>query len=98
MAYSRSLILYFSPVFTPNFTSCCIAAASDAVAYELISQFSKIKIQVVHFTSDTEWFFWDNMIFSNGDNKWEKKLNTFAGQSGDGKSTQIVMGGKYEKK
>lgn len=57
---------------------------------------SKIKIQVVHFTSDTEWVFWDNMIFSNGDNKWEKKLNTFAGQSGDGKSTQIVMGGKYE--
>ena len=36
------------------------------------------------------------VIFSTDQGKWELKLKTFAGQSGDGKDTQIVMGGKYE--
>ena len=50
----------------------------------------------VHFDSGIDWVFWDKVIFSTDQGKWELKLNTFAGQSGDGKDTQIVMGGKYE--
>jgi len=53
-------------------------------------------INIVHFTKDTNWVFWDTMIFSNGGDKWTKKLDAFAGQSGDGKHTEVVMGGKYE--
>ncbi len=55
-----------------------------------------VHINLVHFTTGMEWVFWDKMIFANGNSKWTKTLNTFAGQSGDGKNTQIVMGGKYE--
>ena len=57
---------------------------------------SPVGIYVIQFTDDTQWIFWDNMIFANNGNKWSKKLNTFAGQSGDGKHTEVVMGGKYE--
>lgn len=57
---------------------------------------SDVYIHVVHFTSDTNWVFWDKMIFANGDKKWEKDLGAFAGQAGDGKRTSVVMGGKYE--
>ena len=55
-----------------------------------------VQIELVHFTTGMEWVFWDKMIFSNGNSKWTKSLNTFAGQNGDGKNTQVVMGGKYE--
>ena len=57
-----------------------------------VSQFLKF----VHFDSGLDWVFWDKLIFSTDQGKWELQLNTFAGQSGDGKNTQIVMGGKYE--
>lgn len=53
-------------------------------------------LKFVHFDSGIDWVFWDKVIFSTDQGKWELKLNTFAGQSGDGKNTQIVMGGKYE--
>ena len=57
-----------------------------------VSQYLKF----VHFDSGIDWVFWDKVIFSTDQGKWELKLNTFAGQSGDGKDTQILMGGKNE--
>lgn len=57
---------------------------------------SDVVIHVVHFSSDTNWVFWDRMTFANNGTKWEKDIASFAGQSGGGKHTQIVMGGKYE--
>lgn len=57
---------------------------------------SDVYINIVDFTTNTTWTFWSTMTFSNGNDKWSKKLDTFAGQSGDGKNTQVVTGGKYE--
>nr|DAY51269.1 MAG TPA: hypothetical protein [Caudoviricetes sp.] len=54
------------------------------------------RIKLVHFTSDINRVFWDKLIFSTDQGKWEYKINAFAGQSGDGKHTEVVMGGKYE--
>jgi alanine-alpha-ketoisovalerate/valine-pyruvate aminotransferase len=52
---------------------------------------------IVNFTKSMDWVFWDKVIFSTAEKNWEYKLkNVFAGQSGGGKHTQIVMGGKYE--
>lgn len=51
----------------------------------------------VNFTShDYQWTFWDTVIFSTDKGKKELNLNAFAGQSGDGKNTEVVNGGKYE--
>lgn len=56
-----------------------------------------VRCQIINFTTGTEWTFWRRMTFSDGaGNKWSKDLETFAGQTGDGKNTQIVRGGKYE--
>lgn len=57
---------------------------------------SPIQVYVIQFTEDTNWVFWDKMVFANGDQKWDKSINAIAGQSGDGKDTQVVWGGKYE--
>lgn len=54
------------------------------------------RLKMVHFSSNMNWVFWDKLIFSTDQGKWEYTINSFAGQSGNGKSTQIVMGGKYE--
>lgn len=56
-----------------------------------------LRAKLVHFSSNTDWVFWDRIIFSTDKGKWEYKVkNAFAGQSGGGKDTQVVMGGKYE--
>ncbi|SHK04684.1 zinc-ribbon domain-containing protein [Propionispora hippei] len=54
------------------------------------------RVKIVHFSSDIDWVFWDKIIFSTTEKKWDYDIGSFAGQSGGGKSTQIVMGGKYE--
>jgi len=54
------------------------------------------RIKLVHFSSGTNWVFWDNVTFSTAEKNWKHEIGSFAGQSGNGKSTQIVMGGKYE--
>lgn len=54
------------------------------------------RVKIVHFSDGFNWVFWDKVIFSNDKGKWEYKIGSFAGQSGKGKSTHIVMGGKYE--
>ncbi len=52
---------------------------------------------IVNFSTDMGWVFWDKIIFSTTEKNWEYKIkNVFAGQSGGGKSTDIVRGGKYE--
>ena len=51
---------------------------------------------IVNFTSDIEWVFWDDVVFSTNEGNWTYHIGSFAGQSGNGKRTQIVMGGKYE--
>lgn len=54
------------------------------------------RLKMVHFSTGFEWVFWDKLIFSTDQGKWEYTIGSFAGQSGNGKSTQIVTGGKYE--
>lgn len=54
------------------------------------------RIKIVNFSDGINWVFWDKIIFSTDQNRWDYDINSFAGQSGGGKSTQIVMGGKYE--
>lgn len=54
------------------------------------------RFKVVHFSDNIGWVFWDKLIFSTNEKNWTYDINTFAGQSGGGKSTQIVFGGKYE--
>ena len=51
---------------------------------------------IVNFSSDIDWVFWDKLIFSTDQGRWEYNIGSFAGQSGNGKHTQVVMGGKYE--
>ena len=51
---------------------------------------------IVNFTSGIEWVFWDDVVFSTNEGNWTYHIGSFAGQSGNGKRTQIVMGGKYE--
>lgn len=56
-----------------------------------------MRAKVVHYSSSINWVFWDKAIFSTPEKNWTYQMkNVFAGQSGGGKSTQIVMGGKYE--
>ena len=56
-----------------------------------------MRAKIVNFTSSTGWVFWDKITFSTADKNIEYKIkDCFAGQSGGGKSTQIVYGGKYE--
>lgn len=51
---------------------------------------------IVNFTSGIEWVFGDDVVFSTNEGNWTYHIGSFAGQSGNGKRTQIVMGGKYE--
>lgn len=52
---------------------------------------------IVHFDDGINWVFWDKVIFSTSNTNWIYNIeNCFAGQSGGGKDTQIVHGGKYE--
>lgn len=70
-----------------------------ALHYSLVikdKEISDVYIHIVHFTSDINWVFWNKLIFANGDKKWEKNINAITGQMGDGKNTEVVMGGKYE--
>jgi hypothetical protein len=61
------------------------------------AKLSPLYCEFVQFTTGTNWIFWSKMLFSDGNgNKWAKTLNTFAGQSEDGKTTDVVYGGKYE--
>ena len=56
-----------------------------------------LRAKIVHYSSGINWVFWDKAIFSTPEKNWTYQIkNVFAGQSGGGKSTQIVMGGKYE--
>jgi len=54
------------------------------------------RVKLVHFSSGINWVFWDDVIFSTSEKNWKYEIGSFAGQSGGGKSTEIVMGGKYE--
>lgn len=54
------------------------------------------RVKIVHFSTGMDWVFWDKITFSTSEKNWNYDINSFAGQSGGGKSTQIVMGGKYE--
>lgn len=51
---------------------------------------------IVNFTSGIKWVFGDDVVFSTNEGNWTYHIGSFAGQSGNGKRTQIVMGGKYE--
>lgn len=53
---------------------------------------------MVHFTGsgNINWVFWDKIIFSTNEQNWEYSIGSFVGQSGGGKSIEIVWGGKYE--
>lgn len=56
-----------------------------------------LRTKIVQFSSGINWVFWDKLIFSTDNKNWEYKIpNVFAGQSGGGKHTQVVYGGKYE--
>lgn len=56
-----------------------------------------LRAKIVNFTSSMGWVFWDKVIFSTTDKNWEYEIkDNFAGQTGGGKHTQVVMGGKYE--
>ena len=70
----------------------------DAVYWYAISKdnFINERIKIVNFSDGIDWIFWDKIIFSTDQNRWDYEINSFVGQSGGGKSTQIVMGGKYE--
>lgn len=54
------------------------------------------RFEIVHFTTGIGWVFWNKLIFSTNEGNWEYDIGGFAGQSGNGKSTEIVHGGKYE--
>lgn len=53
-------------------------------------------VMFVEFTTSMDWVFWDNLTFSTASDKWKYHIDCFAGQSGNGKSTKIISGGKYE--
>lgn len=56
-----------------------------------------MRAAIINFTSDINWVFWDKVIFSTTEKNWEYKIDDcFAGQSGGGKHTEVVFGGKYE--
>lgn len=56
-----------------------------------------LRTKIVQFSSGINWVFWDKLIFSTDNKNWEHKISgVFAGQSGGGKHTQVVYGGKYE--
>lgn len=56
-----------------------------------------MRAKIVNFSSGVNWVFWEKVIFHTSDGNWEYQIkNVFAGQSGGGKHTQVVMGGKYE--
>ncbi len=56
-----------------------------------------MRAQIINFTSDVGWVFWDKLIFSTSERNWEYQIkDCFAGQTGGGKLTQVVYGGKYE--
>ena len=54
------------------------------------------RIQIIHFSDGIGWVFWDKVIFSTTEKNWKYEIGSFAGQSGKGKATQVVYGGKYE--
>ena len=56
-----------------------------------------MRTMIVDFSSGINWTFWTHVKFSTAEKSWEYDIkNVFAGQTGGGKNTQVVMGGKYE--
>jgi predicted nucleic acid-binding Zn ribbon protein len=52
---------------------------------------------IVNFSTDTEWIFWYKLDFSTTEGNWIYTITgSFPEQDSGGKSTEIVMGGKYE--
>lgn len=73
--------------------------AKDGVYWYAIEKDGKINLyaMLVNYTNGIDWVFWDRVIFSTENENWKYDIkNCFAGQSGGGKGTKIVMGGKYE--
>lgn len=72
--------------------------AQDGLYWKVIVKDRRMNefFTIVNFTSSINWVFWDDVIFSTNEEKWKYNIGSFAGQSGGGKHTQVVMGGKYE--
>lgn len=71
----------------------------DGVYWYAIEKNGKINLytMLVNYTEDINWVFWDTIIFSTENKNWKYNIkNCFAGQTGGGKGTKIVMSGKYE--
>lgn len=74
--------------------------ARDAVYWYVGEKDGKFWLRafLVHFDEGIEWVFWDKVIFSTSNANWTYNIrNCFAGQTGGGKDTKIVRGGKYER-
>lgn len=53
--------------------------------------------KVIQFSTNTEWVFWNKLNFSTDEGNWVYRIKgNFPEQNSGGKSTTIVMGGKYE--
>ena len=57
----------------------------------------RLRTLIFNFSTDTEWVFWDKVIFSTSQGRWEYSIGSFVGQSGGGKKTDVFIGGKYER-
>ena len=71
----------------------------DAAHWYIIERNGQYKLRafLVDFDDSVKWVFWDRVVFSTESENWTYFIrNCFAGQSGGGKSTEIVQGGKYE--
>lgn len=55
------------------------------------------RAHIIHYSQESNWVFWDKLIFSTNEGNWEYNIGSFAGQSGNGKFIQSISGGgKFE--
>ena len=71
----------------------------DNVYWYAVNKDSNVSLRtlIFNFSTDTAWIFWDKLIFSTNQGRWEYPIGSFVGQSGGGKKTEVFIGGKYER-
>lgn len=50
-----------------------------------------MRVNIIHYSTGTDWVFWKKLIFSTDQGNWEYYLDP-----SDTKNTKVVSGGKYE--
>jgi len=72
--------------------------AEDNIYWYAGSKDNEVRLRtlIVNFSSDSSWIFWDRVIFSTDQGRWEYDIRSYKGEEKGGKKTEVVMGGKYE--